>query len=387
MNAVPVPVFPVDPLDNEFDIEPVAARALQGRGGLLLDIRGDGERAQGSAEGAMGLPLDLLAAQVEQLEPDHDRLLLVLCAIGKRSRKGVRILRGLGYRKVYSVAGGLQRWQAEGLPTTAAQLDADTRERYLRQLQLPQVGTAGQARLAQAHVAIIGAGGLGSPAALYLAAAGVGQLTLIDDDRVDRSNLQRQILHTDAGVGTYKTDSARASLRALNPHIRVHVHTQRLIASNVEQLLAGCQIILDGSDNFPTRYLLSAASLHLRLPMVYGAVERFSGQLSVFDPRQDGAPCYRCLFPQPPAAEDAPNCSEAGVLGVLPGLIGMLQATETLKLILGLGQPLVGQLLSVDALSMDFRKRHLPRDPNCPGCSSLGQWPPCQDMSNPCTHA
>lgn len=350
------------------ELEPAEARRRQHAGALLLDIREDDERAAGSADGAVGIPVSRLDAGRGELPRDRDQPLLLMCAAGQRSLKAVGLLQGLGYRDVASVAGGFRRWQAEGLPVDLGNLDADAAERYARQLQLPQVGPAGQAKLAAARVLVLGAGGLGSPAALYLAAAGVGHLTLIDDDHVERSNLQRQILHTDARVGTAKTESAQAALAALNPHIEIETHAQRLVAGNVKQLVGGHDLLIDGSDNFPARYLLSAASRQLQLPLVYGAVERFSGQLSVFDPRREDSPCYRCLFPEPPGAGDAPNCSEAGVLGVLPGMVGMLQATEAMKLILGLGQPLVGQLLTFDALGMNFRKLRLPRDPDCPGC-------------------
>jgi molybdopterin/thiamine biosynthesis adenylyltransferase len=236
-------------------------------------------------------------------------------------------------------------------------------------------------------VVLLGAGGLGAPAALYLAAAGVGQLTLIDDDVVERSNLHRQIIHADARVGMAKTESARMALQALNPRIRIVTHDERLQATNVEHLLAGHQVLIDGADNFPARYLLAAASRRLGLPMVYGAVERFSGQLSVFDPRREDSPCYRCLFPEPPAAADAPNCSEAGVLGVLPGVVGLLQATEALKLILGIGESLVGRLLSFDALDMRFRELRLPRDSDCPGCGAAATFTGYEDIVRFCDAA
>ncbi len=263
-------------------------------------------------------------------------------------------------------------------------LDADASERYSRHLLLAEVGAAGQVRLGAARVAMIGAGGLGSPAALYLAAAGVGTLTLIDDDKVDKSNLQRQVLHTDARIGMAKTESARQTLLGLNPRVHVASHEQRLRAGNVEALLRGHDVVIDGADNFPTRYLLSAACLRLKLPLVYGAVHRFTGQVSVFDARRDDAPCYRCLFPEPPAAADAPNCAEAGVLGVLPGIIGLLQANEAIKLILGLGSPLVGRLLCFDALAATFRELRLPRDPQCPGCGDSAKFSGYADIERIC---
>jgi molybdopterin/thiamine biosynthesis adenylyltransferase len=236
----------------------------------------------------------------------------------------------------------------------------------------------------RARVVLIGAGGLGAPIALYLAAAGVGTLTLVDDDIVERSNLQRQVIHADARIGMPKVDSARATLNSLNPSVRVETVPERLRAANVEARLNGHDIIVDGADNFPTRYLLSAASQRLGLPLVYGAVHRFSGQVSVFDPRRADSPCYRCLFPHPPSAAEAPNCSEAGVLGVLPGIVGLLQANEVLKLILGIGEPLVGRLLCHDALAGTFRELQLPRDPACPGCAAGLAFAGYEDIARIC---
>lgn len=367
------------------EITPAAALQRQAGGALLLDVREDTERAAGMPAGAAGLSRGFLELRINQLEPDRARDILVLCGSGARSLLAADALTRLGYTQVASVAGGFTRWKAEGLPVTSgAPLDGDAAERYARQLKLPQIGASGQARLAAAKVVMIGAGGLGAPAALYLAAAGVGTLMLIDDDRVDRSNLHRQIIHADARVGMRKTESARMALLALNPRIHVEVRSERLRADNVERLLAGQDVIFDGADNFPTRYLLSAASVRLGIPMVYGAVERFAGQVSVFDPRRDDSPCYRCLFPAPPAAADAPNCSEAGVLGVLPGVIGMLQATETLKLILGLGDVLTARLLAFDALAMRFQELKLPRDPDCPGCGSHATFTGYADIEQRC---
>ena len=369
------------------EISPGEALAQQTRGALLIDVREDAERITGTPFNALGLSRGFLELRIEQLEANRDRPLLTLCGSGQRSLLAAETLQRMGYRQVCSVAGGFNRWKAEGLPLSASALDADATERYARQLRLPQVGEAGQARLAAAKVVVLGAGGLGAPAALYLAAAGVGQLTLIDDDKVERSNLHRQIIHADARVGMAKTESARIALQALNPRIHIETRTERLQPDNVERLLAGHDMLIDGADNFPARYLLAAASLRLKLPMVYGAVERFTGLLSVFDPRRADSPCYRCLFPEPPAAADAPNCSEAGVLGVLPGIVGLLQATEALKLILGLGEPLVGRLLSFDALSMHFRETRLLRDPTCPGCAADAPFMGYQQIAEFCTAA
>jgi sulfur-carrier protein adenylyltransferase/sulfurtransferase len=350
------------------EISPAEAFAQQAQGALLIDVREDNERAAGSPAGALGLSRGFLELRIEDNEPDRDRPILALCASGRRSLLAAEALQRMGYRHVVSVAGGFERWKSEGLPVSTGSLDADAAERYARQLRLPQVGEAGQLKLSQAKVVLLGAGGLGAPVALYLAAAGVGQLTLIDDDRVERSNLHRQVIHADARVGMAKTESARMTLAALNPRIQIELRSERLRADNVERLLGGNDLVIDGADNFPARYLLAAATRRLNMPMIYGAVERFTGQVSVFDPRRADSPCYRCLFPEPPAAEDAPNCSEAGVLGVLPGIVGLLQATEALKLILDIGEPLTGRLLSFDTLGMHFRETRLPRDPACPGC-------------------
>lgn len=369
------------------EISPADALARQAQGGLLIDVRDDGERASGTPVGAIGLSRGFLELRIEQVETDRQRPILVLCGSGQRSLLASEALKRMGYIQVASVSGGFQRWKAEGLPVAQGAWDSDAAERYARQLQLPQVGEAGQAKLGAAKVALLGAGGLGAPAALYLAAAGVGQLSLIDDDRVERSNLHRQVIHADARVGMPKTESARIALAALNPRVRIETYSERLQADNVERLLAGHDLVIDGTDNFPARYLVAAASQRLRLPMVYGAVERFTGQVSVFDPRRADSPCYRCLFPEPPSAAEAPNCSEAGVLGVLPGIVGLLQATEALKLLLGIGEPLVGRLLSLDALAMHFRETHLPRDPGCPGCGASAVFSGYHDIQQLCATA
>jgi molybdopterin/thiamine biosynthesis adenylyltransferase len=327
--------------------------------------------------------------QIEQAEPDRSRHILIVCGSGQRSLLAAETLKRMGYEHAASIAGGFNRWKADGLPVSsnASPLDVDATERYARQIRLPNIGETGQQKLSAAKIVLLGAGGLGAPAALYLAAAGVGQLTLIDDDRVERSNLHRQVVHADARVGMLKTESARMMLSALNPRVRIETRAERLTASNVEALVAGHDVIIDGADNFPARYLLAAASLRLNIPMVYGAVERFSGQVSVFDPRRDDSPCYRCLFPEPPAAADAPNCSEAGVLGVLPGIVGLLQATEALKLLLQLGDSLVGRLLFFDALDMRFNEARLRRDPSCPGCGSAAQFSGYEDIARFCASA
>lgn len=350
------------------EIDPADALRRVRAGATLLDVRDDDERVTGMPEQAVGISRSLLESAVGQLGYSRSAELLTICATGRRSLLARDQLLELGYSNVRSVRGGFSRWCSEGLPTDAGSMDAEFAERYSRHLLLPEIGVSGQLKLASARVALVGAGGLGSPAALYLAAAGVGNLTLIDDDRVERSNLQRQVIHTDARVGMPKTTSACLTLAALNPSIHLEPRELRLAADNVETLLSGHDLIIDGADNFPTRYLLDAASRNLGIPLIYGAVHRFTGQVSVFDPRNNDSPCYRCLFPEPPSAEDAPNCSEAGVLGVLPGIIGLLQCNEAIKLILGQGRPLVGRLLCFDALNASFRELSLARDPDCPGC-------------------
>ncbi len=343
---------------------------MQSRGVQLIDVREADEHALGLPVGAVPVPRSLLEARPDKYQPDREVPLLLICAGGRRSLLAAENLAAQGYTQLYSVTGGFDRWQTEGLPVSGAEEPAFL-QRYARHLSLPQVGLRGQKRLQASRVLVVGAGGLGSPVATYLAAAGVGFLRLVDDDRVERSNLQRQILHTDARIGELKVDSARTALSALNPDVAIDAVATRLDASNVESLMRDVDLVVDGADNFTARYLLSDACVQLRKPLVYGAVHRFEGQVSVFDAgRQRGtAPCYRCLFPDPPAAAEAPNCSEAGVLGVLPGIIGLLQATEALKLLLGIGEPLVGRLLHVETLGMRFRETRLLPDPQCRRCA------------------
>ena len=338
-------------------------------GAIFLDVRDPNEHALGLPEGAIACPRSGLEAAAQDWVADHDAEVVLICGSGRRSMLAAQALAGQGYTRLASVAGGFQAWLAEGLPV-AAKHDVDFLDRYSRHLRLPQVGLAGQEALASANVVLVGVGGLGSPVAFYLAAAGVGRIRLIDDDVVDRSNLQRQILHTDARIGLPKVDSAAFSLAALNPRVHIEKVRERLTAGNVDRLLADADVVVDGADNFPARYLLSDACVRLAKPMVYGAVQRFEGQASVFDAgrRRGQSPCYRCLFPEAPGPGEAPNCAEAGVLGVLPGLIGLIQATETLKLIMGIGQTLDGRLLHVDAMTMRFREVRLSVDPDCPAC-------------------
>ncbi|HET6914155.1 MAG TPA: molybdopterin-synthase adenylyltransferase MoeB [Rhodanobacteraceae bacterium] len=369
------------------EISPREALERQRAGALLLDVREPFEHATGMAAGAIPLPRAQVAQRIAQIASDRNAEILTICAHGQRSLMAAQVLQQLGYGNVASVTGGTALWIEQNLPMEeAGNEDADFFERYSRHLRLPEVGEAGQRKLEDARVVIVGAGGLGSPAAFYLAAAGVGTLVLADDDAVDRSNLQRQILHTDARIGMSKVHSAAHALTALNPRTRIAGLTDRVTSENVEDLLDGADVVLDGADNFPVRYLLNDACVKLHKPLVYGAVHRFEGQVSVFDAgRKRGvAPCYRCLFPQPPPPEAAPNCSEAGVLGVLPGVIGMLQSTEVLKLILGIGEPLAGRLLMFDALAMRFRETRLAPDPECPVCAPGKAFPGYVDYEEFC---
>ncbi len=369
------------------EINPGEALRRVRDGALLLDVRESFEHATGLASGAIPLPRGDIAWRIAEVAPDPDADILTICAHGQRSLMAAQMLRGMGYTHVTSVAGGTARWIEEGLPMARPGGDEDFYDRYSRHLSLPEVGEAGQRRLEAARVVVLGAGGLGSPAALYLAAAGVGTLVIADDDVVERSNLQRQILHAENRIGQPKLQSAVHAVHDINPRVGIQGLPERVTSRNVELLLEGADVVLDGADNFATRYLLNDACVKLGKPLVYGAVQRFQGQASVFDAgrRRGTAPCYRCLFPQPPAAEDAPNCSEAGVLGVLPGVIGLLQATEAIKLILGIGEPLVGRVLMFDALAMRFHETRLAPDPECPVCAPGRPFPGYIDYAAFCT--
>ncbi|WP_293706424.1 molybdopterin-synthase adenylyltransferase MoeB [Stenotrophomonas sp. UBA7606] len=374
------------------ELTPQQARVRHAEGAVLIDVREAHERAGGMAEGAIGIAKATLLAAPAQHLPSHTREIVLICQSGKRSADAAQALQAAGYSHLASVVGGTVAWRAARLPLVQPLLDAADRDfydRYSRHLLLPQVGEAGQRRLQAATVLVVGAGGLGAPAAFYLAAAGVGRLRIVDDDVVERSNLQRQIIHADAALGTPKVASARERLLALNPHIQVEAVAERVSSANVDALLQGVDVVLDGSDNFPLRYLLNDACIQHAKPLVYAAIERFDGQVSVFDAgRQRGvAPCYRCLFPEPPPPEFAPNCSEAGVLGVLPGLAGVMQATEVLKLLLGIGEPLVGRLLRFDALQMHFRETRISPDPACPLCAPDRTFPGYIDYAAFCSHS
>ncbi len=333
----------------------------------LLDVREPDEFDQGTIPGAVHLPRGHLEFQVEGKLPDKAAPVVVYCAGGVRSAFAAKTLQDLGYRDVVSLVGGFNRWKDDGRPwETPKVLTPEQRNRYQRHLLLPEVGERGQLKLLSSKVLLLGAGGLGSPAALYLAAAGVGTLGIIDMDVVDASNLQRQILHNLDRIGDRKVDSAKKTLTAMNPDIDVVTYDVRLGADNVLDILDGYDLIVDGTDNFPTRYLVNDAALLKHIPVVHGSIFRFEGQVTVFEPYV--GPCYRCFVPEPPPAELAPSCSEAGVLGVLPGIIGSVQAIEAIKMLLRLGDPLVGRLLAYDALEGSFRTFKMRRDPACPAC-------------------
>jgi molybdopterin/thiamine biosynthesis adenylyltransferase/rhodanese-related sulfurtransferase len=346
--------------------EALAARLRTEGAPVLLDVREPDETTEGHLPGALLLPRGNLELGIERLV-GQDREIVVYCASGVRSMLAARTLLDLGYARVASLAGGFGRWSDLGLPRVRpAHLRADQKARYRRHLSLPEVGEAGQARLGSARVLVLGAGGLGSPAALYLAAAGVGTLGIVDSDVVEVSNLQRQVLHRSSDAGRPKTDSARDTLTALNPEVKVVTFQERLSAANVLRIVRDFQVVVDGGDNFPTRYLLNDACVREGIPLVHGSVYRFEGQATTLLPGV--GPCYRCLYPTPPPPELAPSCAEAGVLGVLPGLIGLVQANEVLKLLLDIGTPLVGRLLTFDALGTRFSELSLRRDPACPTC-------------------
>ncbi len=331
-------------------------------GALVLDVREPDEYDQGALPGAIHIPRGHLESQVESKLLDKNAQVMVYCAAGVRSAFAAKTMQELGYNDVASVAGGFGKWKDEGRPwKTPVVLTPDQRNRYQRHLLLPEVGVEGQVKLLDSKVLMLGAGGLGSPSALYLAAAGVGTIGIVDMDEVDASNLQRQILHNLDRIGDRKVDSAKKSLTLLNPDVNVVTYDTRLDASNIMDIIAGYDVIVDGADNFPSRYLLNDASVKLGIPVVHGSIFRFEGMVSVFHPLE--GPTYRDMVPEPPPAELAPSCAEAGVLGVLPGIIGSIQALEVIKVLLGLGEPLIGRILSVDTTDMSFRTFNLRRDP------------------------
>jgi sulfur-carrier protein adenylyltransferase/sulfurtransferase len=334
---------------------------------VVVDVREKHEWNEGYIPGAIHVPRGFLELQIEEAVPDKSKTVVLYCAGGVRSLIAGSTLKQMGYQNAISMSGGFGQWKTNGYSFVQPRLMSEAQaKRYSRHLLVPEVGEAGQFKLLDSRVLLIGAGGLGSPAAYYLAAAGVGTIGIIDADVVDESNLQRQILHNTQRIGQYKAESARETIEALNPDVKVVTYIERLDESNVARIIADYDVILDGTDNFPTRYLLNDAAIIANKPVVHGSVFRFEGQLTVFKPYE--GPCYRCLYPEPPPIALAPSCAEAGVLGVLPGIIGLLQATETIKLLLGIGDPLVGRMMTYDALAGEFNELRLFRDPECPAC-------------------
>jgi molybdopterin/thiamine biosynthesis adenylyltransferase/rhodanese-related sulfurtransferase len=350
------------------EIGTAEAAQLIADGAALIDTRELHEWEAGHLAGATLVPPIEVLGRIVQVVPDKSKPVVVYCAAGARSMRAAVQMAQLGYQNVASMAGGIGQWKAEGRPTELPSgiPSVATNPRYARHLVMPEVGPEGQGKLAQSKVLFIGAGGLGSPGLLYLAAAGVGTLGIVDFDVVDLSNLQRQVIHADDRIGMKKTESAARTIKALNPEVKVIAHDEMLTEENVDRLIAGYDVVIDGTDTFETRYTLNDAAVRAAIPVVHASVFRFEGQLSVFVPYE--GPCYRCLYPTPPPPELAPGCSVAGVLGVVPGVMGLLQATEAIKLLLRIGDPLIGRLLIWDALDGSFSEVTLRRDPHCPAC-------------------
>lgn len=347
------------------EVTPQQARDARGR--TVIDVRERNEFEEGHVPGALHLSKGFIETRIEDAVPGHTTPITLYCASGIRSLLAARALHELGYADVQSMSGGFNAWKQAGFDFVVPRaLSPQQKQRYSRHLLIPEIGDEGQRKLLDARVLIIGAGGLGSPAALYLAAAGVGTIGFVDFDTVDVSNLQRQVLHTEDRVGMRKTESARIALQALNSEVRVVEHHEMLSGENAQRLFEQYDIIVNGCDNFPTRYLANDVAIFAKKPLVDGGIFRFEGQLTTVIPFQ--SPCYRCRYPSPPPPEEAPSCAEAGVLGVLPGIVGVLQATEVIKLITGVGEPLTGRLLHIDTLAMRFREFRVPRDPECPVC-------------------
>ncbi|MEE8406037.1 MAG: molybdopterin-synthase adenylyltransferase MoeB [Acidimicrobiia bacterium] len=353
---------------------------------IVIDVRETDEYQLGAIPDARFLARGILERDIATVVTDKSAELVLYCSAGARSALAAVALTQMGYQHVVSMAGGFDRWKTEGLPWgDPTGLTPDQRIRYARHVRLPEIGETGQLELLGARVILVGAGGLGSPAALYLAAAGVGTIGIVDDDVVDPSNLQRQVLHNIDRIGMPKVESARETLLALNPDVKVEIYRERLNAANALTIMANYDVVVDGGDNFQTRYLVNDASLHLRVPVVHGSIFRFEGQAAVFTPYE--GPCYRCLHPEPPPPELAPSCAEAGVLGVLPGVIGSIQAMETIKVLLGIGDTLAGRLLVYDALEQDFMTVSVKRDPGCPACSDPSRPPALVDYDELCSPA
>jgi molybdopterin/thiamine biosynthesis adenylyltransferase/rhodanese-related sulfurtransferase len=351
------------------EVDPSEVNELIHEGATVIDVRETEEYAAGHLPGAKHVPRAYLESRIEGVVPDRSTQVILYCASGNRSAYGARTLtEELGYEHVRSMTGGITLWKDRGYEVDVPRtLTAEQRERYSRHMLVPEIGIEGQQKLLDAKVLLLGAGGLGSPTALYLAAAGVGTLGIVDDDVVDLSNLQRQVIHTTDRIGTPKVDSAEQSIHAINPDVNVVKYQTRIDASNIVEIIKDYDVIVDGVDNFPTRYLLNDATVRLKIPVVSASILGFDGQLSVFKPYE--GPCYRCLFREPPPAELAPSCGANGVLGVLPGTMGLLQATEVVKLIVGIGEPAIGRLLLYDALGATLTEVKVHRDPECPICS------------------
>ena len=375
---------PIEQVKERIDlIANTTARKEVEAGAKLIDVRELHEWDEAHLEGAIHVPQGELLDRIGEVAPDHSERIVLYCRTDNRSTRAADALRDLGYDNVSVMEGGIVDWQEDGLPVVAAKgLTSDQRMRYSRHTLLPEVGVEGQVKLLNSKVLLIGAGGLGAPSAFYLAAAGVGTIGIVDDDVVDESNLQRQVIHTTDRVGMPKTASAKASIEALNPDVKVVEHRTRLNAENILDIISDYDVLVDGADNFPTRYLLNDASVRLRKPVVSASILAFDGQISTFVPYE--GPCYRCLYPVPPPPEMAPSCGAAGVLGVMAGVMGLLQANEVIKLVAGIGEPLIGRLLLYDSLGTRFTELKVKRDPDCPICgdhapeipeSEMGKFP------------
>lgn len=352
---------------KEMTPEEVRERLKAGEPWALLDVREQNEWDEGHIEDAHFIPRGFLEIRVEKTLPERDKPLVVYCAGGVRSAMAAKTLHDMGYSNVVSMSGGFSRWRELDYPVMKPRVLSDVEvERYSRQIRIPEVGLAGQAKILESSVLVIGAGGLGCPSSIYLTAAGVGTIGIVDNDVVDLSNLQRQILHNTSSIGSPKTESAKATLNEINPLTEVRTYQEQLTSANIMDIIEPYDIIVDGTDNFPTRYLINDASVWTGKPNIHGSVFRFEGQVTLFHP--DNGPCYRCLYPHPTPPDLAPSCADAGVLGVLPGIVGLLQAVETLKFIIGQGDSLAGRLITYDALTTTFREFKLQRDPDCPVC-------------------
>ena len=373
---------PIELIKNRIEeVDPTAAHDEVERGdALLIDVREPHEWDEAHIGGAKLVPQGTVGERIAELAPDASQRILLHCRVGNRSARVADALHSeLGYDNVASVAGGIEAWREAGLPVVEAEgLTPEQRMRYSRHTLLPEVGVEGQLKLLNSKVLLIGAGGLGAPSAFYLAAAGIGTLGIVDDDLVDETNLQRQVIHNTERVGMPKTESARLSIEALNPEVEVVEHRVRLDAGNVLEIIDGYDIVVDGADNFPTRYLLNDASVRLRKPVVSASILGFDGQISTFVPYE--GPCYRCLYPVPPPPEMAPSCGAAGVLGVMAGVMGLLQANEVIKLAAGIGEPLIGRLLLYDSLGTRFTELKVKRDPDCPICGDHAPQLPESEM-------